>query len=107
MLSALVRANRALLVAATAALGVGASRIAGNPNNASDWLLTVGAALLLYASDICREVDDVARTFPATTAALRTQARVDVLLARGRHAIVLIALGVVLGGAGLVLALRN
>jgi len=98
-----VRAHRAIFTAATATLGVAASLIATNAGRVGNWLLLVGAGVIMAVEDVCREVEIDARKLSKDTSTGISQTRTDVL---GTHHPRLIAVAIFLGlvalGAGIV-----
>jgi hypothetical protein len=95
-----VRAHRALFTAATATLGVAASLIASDSSSIGNWLLLVGAGVIMAVEDVCREVEIDARKLAKDTKTDIGQTRADVLgthhpkLITGAIALGLVALGV-------------
>jgi hypothetical protein len=101
ILSVFVRAHRAIFTAATATLGVAASLIANDASQVGNWLLLVGAGVVMAAEDVCREVEGDARKLSKDTGTDIRKTRVDVL---GTHHPALLAISIILGlialGAG-------
>src|SRR5215218_403593 len=78
VLANVIYAYRVLFVAGTAILAVGTSRIAAGDGDFRSWLLTVGAAGLMYGADVCGEIDGVSRKLAGRTSKSLTEARADV-----------------------------
>ncbi len=98
LLGLLCRWHRAILVGSTALLAVGASQVALPDTTPRGWFLLIGGSIMLYASDVGREVQATAtelqwsRTDPS-------QVQREVLAARTSRwlaVVVAVALGLVL-----------
>ena len=76
-IAAAVRSHRSLFIAATALLAVGTSRIADAAQDWGSWLLTLGAAVIMYVSDLCGEIDRDSAQLARSTAKPAKKARVD------------------------------
>lgn len=75
--AAAVRSHRALFIAATALLAVGTSRLADAAQDWGSWLLTLGAAVIMYVSDLCGEIDRDSAQLARSTSKPAKKARVD------------------------------
>lgn len=102
--SSLIRAHRALFVAATALLGVSASEVAGRSNEARYWLLLAGAALLMLVGDMLSAVDARARLLSTASSVPINEAHQDLFgQTRPRLVCTVGAIGVLLIAVGLAL----
>jgi hypothetical protein len=99
--SNLIRAHRALFVAATALLGVAASEVAGRSSETRYWLLLAGAALLMLVGDMLSSVDARARVLSAASSRPIDEAHLDLFgQTRPRFVCALGTVGVILIVAG-------
>lgn len=95
--SSLIRAHRALFVAATALLGVAASEVAGRSSETRYWLLLAGAALLMLVGDMLASVDARARVLSTASSVPIDEAHQDLFgQTRPRFVCALGAVGVAL-----------
>ena len=93
-----IYAYRVLFVAGTAILAVGTSRIAAGDGAIHSWLLTVGAACLMYGADVCNEIDGVSRKLAGRTSKSLDEARADVFRSHSSW----FTMGLIGGGACLI-----
>jgi hypothetical protein len=77
-IAGVVRSHRFVFIAATAVLAIGTSRVAVDVAEWRSWLLTLGAALLMYVSDLCGDIEEKSRDLARTTGRPAAKARVDV-----------------------------
>jgi hypothetical protein len=106
--SIMIRAHRALFVAATALLGVAASEVASRSGEARYWLLLAGAALLMLAGDTLSSIDATSRILSAKSSVPISETHHDVFgQARPRVILALGALGFLLVGAGFAVPLPS
>jgi hypothetical protein len=77
-IAGIVRSHRFVFIAATAVLAIGTSRVAVDVGEWRSWLLTLGAALLMYVSDQCGEIEEKSRDLARTTGRPASKARADV-----------------------------
>jgi hypothetical protein len=96
----LIFAYRVLFVAATAILAVGTSRIAAGDGDTHSWMLTIGAACLMYGADVFGEVDGVSRELSGRTSKSLNDARADVFRSHSSW----LTMGLIGGGGCLVVA---
>ena len=93
VITSAVRLHRSWLIVATIILAIGASRIAIAPKLGT-WLIVIGAALLMYVSDVLRGVEEDAAELARSTSHDKEVARRDVFRAHGP---VRMCLAIVLG----------
>lgn len=104
----MIRAHRALFVAATALLGVAASEVASRSGEARYWLLLAGAALLMLAGDTLSSIDARARILSAKSSVPISETHHDMFgQARPRLIVALGVLGLLLVGAGFAVPLPS
>jgi hypothetical protein len=96
-----VRSHRFIFIAATAILAVGTSRIADSADEWGSWIFTAGAAVLMYVSDLCGEIDQKSTELARSTSQPASQARADLFRSDApRGTYVMLLLGTILIGAG-------
>jgi hypothetical protein len=108
LLISTARLHRSLLIFSTVILAIEASRVAVTASFGI-WVVLGGAAVLMYVSDLLREIEDKARELAFSTGRDLSRTRRDVFTVHGRWrlgtalllGIVLLLVGVVLGGANL------
>src|SRR5713226_13123 len=93
VIHALARWHRTLLVAATAILAIGASLVATTSPPLRAWLWLVGGMILLYTSDVGREVESTARRLSTSTGTPPDQVRSEVFEARSSRWLAVLAIG--------------
>jgi hypothetical protein len=93
LITSAVRLHRSWLIVATIILAIAASRVAVAPKLGT-WLIIVGAAVLMYVSDVLRGVEEDAAELARSTSHDRKVALRDVFSAHGP---VRICLAIVLG----------
>lgn len=90
----IIYAYRVLFVAGTAILAVGTSRIAAGDGDVHSWLLTIGAACLMYGADVCGEIEGVSRNLSGRTSKSLNEARADVFRSHSSW----FTMGLIVGG---------
>lgn len=101
VLRAIARWNRTLLVAATALLAIGAGQVAIPVATLRAWLWLVGGMILLYVSDVGREVETTAKALSTMSHAPEAEIRTDLFDARSSRwiaVLTLMAIGLVVVG---------
>lgn len=93
------RLHRSSLILATILLAIAAARTAVSPTLGT-WLILVGAAILMYLSDLLREIEENAAELARSTKLDRSRTRRDIFAA---HRPILIGVAV-FAGCGLVVA---
>lgn len=96
ILSFAVRLHRAVFVAGTALLAVGASLLAKEVHEVGNWLVAVGAGFVMLLADVLREVEEKGKGLAASSGKRLGQTRADVLESQRRG---LILTGLFLGCA--------
>src|SRR4051794_26171882 len=95
----MVGSHRALFTIATALVGVSGSLVADDTGKPANYLLLLGALLLMYVEDECREIEDDSRSID--DGGKLAQARVDVFETHApRKLYILIGFSVMLIAAG-------
>jgi hypothetical protein len=108
VVASLVRCHRAIFVAATAMLGVGASEVAAGSGAARHWLLLGGSAVVMFVGDTLSSVDGRARTLAAGSNVPISEARSDVFGQMRPRVITMLAIvGVVSTAAGFTVPLPS
>lgn len=79
LLVGVVRSHRILLVLSTVGLGVAGSKVADNYRDPAWVWLLCACALLLWLSDVCRQVDDMSRELVRSAKVPYAQATSDFL----------------------------
>ena len=101
VLRAVARWHRTILVGATALLAIGATEVSTPAASARAWLWLVGGMVLLYVSDVGREVESTARALSTMSKTPQKQIRSEVFEARSTRwlaVLTVVALGLMIVG---------
>jgi hypothetical protein len=101
VLRAVAHWHRTILVGGTALLAIGATEVTPTHPPLRAWLWLVGGMMLLYVSDVGREVESTARSLSTMSKAPPKQIRSDVFQARSSRwlaVLTVVAIGLIIIG---------
>jgi hypothetical protein len=97
----IVAGHRSLFIAGTAVLAVGTTELTDDACRTGPWLVTLGAAVLMYVGDVLDEVNRDSLDLSRRTETMLAQARLDVFAERSPRrttAALLVAVGAIASG---------
>jgi hypothetical protein len=100
---AAIRSHRTFLVLSTVGLGVVGSRLAGQLDSPSWWLLAIACALILWLSDVFRGLDARANDLAGSGRVPYRQAAADLVSAEKRRIVIVMATSLAAVGLGVFL----
>jgi hypothetical protein len=96
--------HRWILIAGTTILAVATSFLVADASNFANWLLVIGGGLIMYVSDVCREVEGANRDLASASHRRTSDTRVDIFDAEApRFTLLAFVIGCVAVAAGLFL----